>query len=67
MKLGPGPAPRKEKKQMKEITFKYADALSNYEWRTQHCTVESVDECIRIYGLMDPGVEYEIVEVKEAE
>lgn len=51
---------------MKEITFRYADALSNWEWRTQHCIVESVEECIRIYGL---GIdcEYEILEVKDIE
>lgn len=49
---------------MKSITFKYADQLSNWEWRTQHCVVESVEECKRIYGL---GVdcEYEILEVKD--
>lgn len=48
---------------MKEITFRYSDAMSNWQWRTQHCAVESVEECIRIYGL---GVdcEYEILEVK---
>ena len=51
---------------MLKIKFRYADALSNWEWRTQHCTVSSVEECIRIYGL---GVdcEYEILEVKEIE
>lgn len=51
---------------MYEITFRYRDALSNYEWRTQHCCVSSVEECIRIYGL---GVdcEYEILEVKKVE
>ena len=49
---------------MKEITFRYADAPSNWEWRTQHCIVESVEECKRIYGL---GVDcvYEILEVKD--
>ena len=52
---------------MKRITFKYADAMSNYEWRTQHCTVESVDECIRIYGLDDPAVDFQIVSVEEDE
>lgn len=48
---------------MLEITFRYADKYSNWEWRTQHCTVSSVDECIRIYDL---GVDcdYEILEVK---
>lgn len=50
---------------MKYITFKYADAMSNYEWRTQHCTVSSIAECIRIYGLNDPDVEYEIISVED--
>lgn len=36
---------------MKKITFKYADALSNWEWRIQSCVVESVEECVKIYGL----------------
>ena len=49
---------------MLHITFKYADAMSNWEWRTQSCTVSSVEECKRIYGL---GIdcEYEIIEIKE--
>ena len=50
---------------MKHITFRYADAMSNYEWRTQHCTVESIEECIRIYGLNEPDVEYEIISIEE--
>ena len=56
----------KEINNMKRITFKYADALSNWQWRTQTCTVSSVEECIKIYGL---GVdcEYEILEVKEVD
>ena len=51
---------------MKSIKFRYKDALSNYEWRTQSCTVETVDECIRIYGL-GTDCEYEILEVKDVE
>ena len=49
---------------MKKITFRYADAMSNWQWRTQHCVVESVAECIKIYGL---GVdcEYEILKVED--
>jgi hypothetical protein len=49
---------------MKEITFRYRDELSKWEWRTQHCVVESVEQCKQIYGL---GVdcEYEILEVKD--
>lgn len=50
---------------MKSITFKYRDNWSNWEWRTQHCSVESVEECIKIYGLNDAGVEYEILSVEE--
>lgn len=51
---------------MLSITFRYRDVLSNWEWRTQHCVVSSVEECVRIYGL---GIdcEYEILEVKEIE
>lgn len=46
------------------IEFEYADALSNWEWRKQSCTVSSVEECKRIYGL---GVDcdYRILKVKE--
>ena len=49
---------------MKKITFRYADAMSNWQWRTQQCVVESVAECIKLYGL---GIdcEYEILSVEE--
>ena len=49
---------------MLSITFRYADAMSNWEWRTQHCVVSSVEECKRIYGL---GIdcEYRIISVKK--
>lgn len=50
---------------MLNITFKYKDAMSNWEWRTQSCIVSSVEECKRIYGLDNGDVEYEILEVKE--
>lgn len=51
---------------MLDITFKYKDTYTKGEWRTQHCRVSSVEECIKIYGL---GIDcdYEIVEVKDAE
>ena len=51
---------------MQKITFKYADALSNWQWRTQSCVVTSVAECIKIYGL---GIdcEYEILSVEDVE
>lgn len=50
---------------MKKITFRYRDSYSNWEWRTQHCIVSSVDECIKIYGLDDSSVDYEILEVED--
>lgn len=49
---------------MKIVKFKYRDALSNWEWRNQECYVESVEECVKFYGL---GIDcdYEIISVKE--
>lgn len=49
---------------MLKITFRYRDAWSNWQWRTQSCVMSSVQECIRVYGL---GVdcEYEIVSIEE--
>lgn len=50
---------------MLSITFKYKDYLSKGEWRTQHCTVDSINECIRIYGLDDDDVEWELISAEE--
>lgn len=49
---------------MLRIKFRYADAYSNWEWRNQECTVSSIAECKRIYGL---GIDcdYEIISVEE--
>lgn len=49
---------------MVKVTFKYCDAMSNWEWKTQTCVVSSVEECIRLYGL---GIdcEYKIVKIEE--
>lgn len=47
------------------ITFEYKDEWTRGEWRRQQCTVRSVEECVRIYGL--DKCEHRIVEVKEAE
>ena len=49
---------------MYKIKFKYRDKLSNWEWREQSCTVSSVDECKRIYGL---GIDcdYKILSVEK--
>lgn len=49
---------------MLRIDFEYKDALSKGEWRKQSCTVSSVEECKRIYGL---GIdcEYRITKIEE--
>lgn len=50
---------------MVRITFRYRDTLSNGEWREQRCTVDSVKECIELYGLDKPDVyEYAIIDVQ---
>lgn len=56
----------KEDVVMVHIKFEYRDAMSNWEWRKQECTVSSVTECKRIYGL---GIdcEYRIVSVEEVD
>ena len=51
---------------MVEVTFKYKDSWSGDKWNTQKCTVESVEECKKIYGLgIDADCEYKIISVKE--
>lgn len=49
---------------MLHIVFEYRDEMSKWEWRQQECTVSSVEECKRIYGL---GIdcEYRIIKVEE--
>lgn len=49
---------------MLHIKFRYADAMSHWEWREQECFVSSVAECKRIYGL---GIDcdYEIISIEE--
>lgn len=51
---------------MVRVKFKYADALSNWEWREQECVVSSVKECRELYGL---GIDcdYQIISVEEVE
>lgn len=55
------------KNNMLNITFRYRDEMSKGQWVTQQCTVSSVEECKRIYGLdTDETVyDYEILKVEE--
>ena len=49
---------------MLKIEFEYRDAYTNGRWNKQTCIMQSVVECIKVYGL---GVdcEYRIVKVEE--
>lgn len=49
---------------MVHIKFKYKDEFSHGKWSEQECTVSSLKECIKIYGL---GIdcEYRILSVEE--
>ena len=48
---------------MVHVKFKYRDEWSRGGWNEQECTVSSVEECRKIYGL--DTCEHEILEVKE--
>lgn len=49
---------------MVKVTFEYRDSYSFPNWNKQSCVVESVAECIRIYGL-GTDCEYNILSVEE--
>ena len=48
---------------MVRVKFKYRDEYSHGKWNTQECTVRSVDECKKIYGL--DQCEHEILTVDD--
>lgn len=53
---------------MKRIVFVYKDAVSrahDNDWRTQECIMSSLEECIKIYGLNEPDVEYKIISIED--
>lgn len=50
---------------MIKIRFRYKDEYSHGEWREQECTVSSMDECIKLYGL--DNVEHEFLVVQPIE
>lgn len=51
---------------MLHIKFRYQDEYTKPGcWSEQECTMSSVQECIKFYGLDQPDVTYQIVEVKE--
>jgi len=47
------------------IEFKFKDPYTKGNWKKQRCTVESLEECINIYGLEGDDVEYEITKIEE--
>lgn len=50
---------------MLKITFEFKDSFSHGHWQKRECEVESVEECIKIYGLEDDDVEYRIIKIEE--
>ena len=49
---------------MQKIEFKYKDNLSKDKWNYQHCFFSNIAECIKLYGLNEPDVEYEITNIE---
>lgn len=49
---------------MLRITFEYMDAYTNGMWNRQQCTMSSVEECIRVYGL-GKDCDYRIISVED--
>jgi hypothetical protein len=53
---------------MLKIKFRYKDRYTAPgKWSEQECVVDSVKDCIEIYGLDQPDVEYQIVSIKEVD
>ena len=50
---------------MLHIKFKYIDNYSHGKWNEQECIVESIEECIKIYGLNEKDVDYVIISVEK--
>lgn len=48
------------------IEFEYKDRYTNGKWKTQSCTMESVEKCKEWYGL-GKDCEYKITTVKKIE
>lgn len=48
---------------MVKVKFRYRDDYNYPNWSEQECEVESVEECIEIYGLNE--CQYEIISVEE--
>ena len=49
---------------MLQITFEYRDEMSKGEWRKQTCVVESLKQCVDLYGL-GKDCEYRFISVEE--
>lgn len=59
------------KERQYKVDFKYMDEYSRGNWSRQCCEVyakdevDAVRECIKIYGLENDNVEFEIISVEE--
>lgn len=50
---------------MKRIKFRFKDKYTDGKWKNQECSVESLEECVRIYGLNNPDVDWELVMIED--
>jgi len=51
---------------MLKIVFEYRDQYTNGRWNQQCCSVSSIEECKRIYGL-GKDCDYKIISVEKIE
>ena len=49
---------------MVQVIFEFKDEYTLGQWRKQSCIVESIDECIEMYGL-GRDCEYRIIDIQE--
>lgn len=49
---------------MVQVIFEFKDEYTHGKWQRQSCTVESLDECIEMYGL-GRDCEYRIIDIQE--
>lgn len=48
------------------IRFRYKDRFTGSNWAYQECLVNSIYDCIKLYGLEEPDVlDYEILDVED--
>ena len=52
---------------MKRIVFEFRDYYTRGSWKTRVVICESVEECIRLYGLNKSDVDFNILQVDDTD